>query len=230
MNGSPHPSEISLSHLQAVAGGPWRAGRWLKQESRGPQAAPTWGFVSQVLVCGSSGASPAPGSSRNSREVRILSVRAWWSAMACFLQDRAPSHPRGSGNPRDCPPPPNEVLESGCACWGCPTCAPSVMGSVRLATVLAPEDLHAFGSVGPINSTSFSSKDSVPDMPTNSWRKRRRRRRGREKKALRKRLGRRALPEGRCPQSRMRETVMSPLEMGEQWGQVLLICPGCCRL
>ncbi|KAM7231784.1 hypothetical protein CapIbe_016545 [Capra ibex] len=75
MNGSPHPSEISLSHLQAVAGGPWRAGWWLKQESRGPQAAPTWGFVSQVLVCGSSGASPAPGSSRNSREVRILSQR-----------------------------------------------------------------------------------------------------------------------------------------------------------
>lgn len=104
MNGSPHPSEISLSCLQAVTGGPWRAGRWLKQESRGPQAAPTWGLVSHVLVCGSSGAPPAPGSSRNSREVWILGVRAWWSAMACFLQDRAPSHPRGSGNTRDCPP------------------------------------------------------------------------------------------------------------------------------
>lgn len=162
------------------------------------------------------------GITSNSREVWILSMRAWWSAMACFLQDRAPSYPRGNGNTRDFPPPPNEVLEGGCGCWGCPACAPSVMGSVRLATALAPsrsEDLHAFGSVGPINSTSFSSKDSVPDMPTSSWRKRRRRRRAREKKALRKTLGRRALPEGCCPQSRMRETVMSPLEMGERWGQ-----------
>lgn len=130
--------------------------------------------------------------------------------------------PQGKWEHQRLPPPPNEVLEGGCGCWGCPACAPSVMGSVRLATALAPsrsEDLHAFGSVGPINSTSFSSKDSVPDMPTSSWRKRRRRRRAREKKALRKTLGRRALPEGCCPQSRMRETVMSPLEMGERWGQ-----------
>ncbi|CAN0077266.1 unnamed protein product [Rangifer tarandus platyrhynchus] len=74
MNGSPHPSEISLSCLQAVTGGPWRAGRWLKQESRGPHAAPTWGLVSHVLVCGSSGAPPAPGSSRNSWEVWILDM------------------------------------------------------------------------------------------------------------------------------------------------------------
>ena len=105
------------------------------------------------------------------------------------------------------------------------------MGSVRLATALAPsgsEDLHAFGSVGPINSTSFSSKDSVPDMPMSSWRKRRRRR-AREKKALRKRFGRKALPEGCCPQSWMRETVMSPLEMGERWGQVLLSVLGASR-
>lgn len=44
------------------------------------------------------------GITSNSREVWILSMRAWWSAMACFLQDRAPSYPRGNGNTRDFPP------------------------------------------------------------------------------------------------------------------------------
>lgn len=42
----------------------------------------------------------------------------------------------------------------------------------------------------------------------------------------RKMLSRTALPEGHCPQSRMRETVMSPLEMGKQERQMPLGAAG----
>ena len=91
MNSSPRLSEVSPSQSQTAASGRWRAGTWLEQESS--LQAKKQALVSLVLVCSGPGALPAPGSSRNSREARILGVRAWWSAMACFLQDRAPFMP-----------------------------------------------------------------------------------------------------------------------------------------
>lgn len=154
--------------------------------------------------------------------------------MACFRQDRAPSHP-GEWKHQRLPPPPgrNEVLgKVVIACWGCPMCAPSVMGSVRLATVWLPKIVLS-ALWGPSTLHLFPAKTQF-QICLRAHGGRRRREEGEEEKPQRERdlEGGHYSPEGRegCPQSRMRETVMSPLEMGEQWGQVLLICPACCRL
>lgn len=93
MSSSPRLPEASPSHSRTAASGHWRAGKWLERKGRDPRAASTWALVSPVPVCRGPGALPAPGSSRNSREARTLGVRAWWSAVACFLQDRAPFMP-----------------------------------------------------------------------------------------------------------------------------------------
>ena len=146
--------------------------------------------------------------------------------MACFLQDRAPSHPRGSGNTRDCPPQ-MRFWKVVVAIGGAPhVCSISdglshSPGSQQIrgfacfwlcrAHLLCIFFLQRFSSLTclQICLRAHGGREEGGGV-------------GRRRKTLRKRLGRRALPEGRCPQSWMRETVMSPLEMGKQWGQVLL--------